>query len=447
MTTQTRGTLRDVLYTLFSYRWLTLLTFVVVAGAGIVFTMLSPRIYEASSKINLAINYERLRITQTEANTRLNVEQMVATEIEILKSWTLLETAMDTMEAHGKLPQGTLSGAVMANLRIEAVRNTTFIEVRYRSSDPDFCRDMVNQLVHSYSEFRQNAGESDDQLSNYEKMIGDIDQRIEESESELSEYNADRDIAILSAQQGQELDQIGKLRSGLLERELSLAQENARLQSMQEVERNFDPVKIQPDLLVANGPLQSMFNAYNELYRDRLMKSSMYTPENPEMKVLDQRLGQMKAELKTLYATSITGQRQKLALLESEKAMLQQQLVNATQRKRELSRASSRQAILQKKLDDLQSVRTVINQKLEETRILSVSADRMEIQQISPAQRPMQPIKPKVLFNTVASLLLGLVLAFSLPFYLQVMDSRVHTDMDVFKSTGLHTLSVVRLYK
>ncbi|MCB1048834.1 MAG: hypothetical protein KDC10_16705, partial [Calditrichaeota bacterium] len=87
------------------------------------------------------------------------------------------------------------------------------------------------------------------------------------------------------------------------------------------------------------------------------------------------------------------------------------------------------------------------NQKLEETRILSVSADRMEIQQISPAQRPMQPIKPKVLFNTVASLLLGLVLAFSLPFYLQVMDSRVHTDMDVFKSTGLHTLSVVRLYK
>ncbi|MCB1048037.1 MAG: hypothetical protein KDC10_12630, partial [Calditrichaeota bacterium] len=312
MTTQTRGTLRDVLYTLFSYRWLTLLTFVVVAGAGIVFTMLSPRIYEASSKINLAINYERLRITQTEANTRLNVEQMVATEIEILKSWTLLETAMDTLEAHGKLPRGTLSGAVMANLRIEAVRNTTFIEVRYRSSDPDFCRDMVNQLVHSYSEFRQNAGESDDQLGNYEKMIGDIDQRIEESESELSEYNADRDIAILSAQQGQELDQIGKLRSGLLERELSLAQENARLQSMQDVERNFDPVKIQPDLLVANGPLQSMFNAYNELYRDRLMKSSMYTPENPEMKVLDQRLGQMKAELKTLYATSITGQRQKL---------------------------------------------------------------------------------------------------------------------------------------
>jgi hypothetical protein len=88
-----------------------------------------------------------------------------------------------------------------------------------------------------------------------------------------------------------------------------------------------------------------------------------------------------------------------------------------------------------KKLDDLQSVRTVINQKLEETRILSVGADRMEVQQIAPAQLPLQPIRPKVCSIWWPASCWDWCFPFSLPFYLQVMDSRIHTDMDLFKST------------
>jgi uncharacterized protein involved in exopolysaccharide biosynthesis len=275
MTTQTRGTLRDVLYTLFSYRWLVLTTFIVVAGAGIVYTMLSPRVYEASSKINLSINYERLRITQTEANTRLNVEQMVATEIEILKSWTLLEMAMDTLRSQGILPAGTSTGRVMADLRIEPVRNTTFIEVRYRSSSAEAAQALVNELISSYTVYRKGSGDSNNEVATYETMISDIDARIEEAETELSEYNADRDIAILSAQQGQELNQISKLREGLLERELQLAQEQARLKAMLDVEKDFKPARIQPDVVAQNSQLSSMLNAYNELYREKLMKSAL----------------------------------------------------------------------------------------------------------------------------------------------------------------------------
>lgn len=447
MTTQTRGTLRDVLYTLFSYRLLVVLTFLAVAGTGIVYTMLSPRVYEASSKINLAINYERLRITQTEANTRLNVEQLVATEIEMLKSWTLLEMAIDTLRSRGILPAGTGTGQVIANLRIEPVRNTTFIEVRYRSSHPEAAQALVNELIRAYTTYRRASGSGNDQVGTYETMIADYDARIEEAENELSEYNADRDIAILSAQQGQELNQITKLREGLLERDLQYAQEQARLKAMQEVDRDFRPARIQPDIVSQNTQLAGMLSAYNELYREKLQKGSLYTATNPEMVQLGERLKQLEQELHTLYTTAVDGQRQRLQMIQGEREMLREQLNGSTERKRDLSRASSRQAILQKKLDDLQSVRTVINQKLEETRILSVGADRMEVQQIAPAQRPQQPIKPKVLFNLVASVVLGAVLAFSLPFYLQVMDSRIHTDMDLFKSTGLHTLGVVRLYK
>jgi septal ring factor EnvC (AmiA/AmiB activator) len=50
------------------------------------------------------------------------------------------------------------------------------------------------------------------------------------------------------------------------------------------------------------------------------------TPGNTEMKTLDERLEQLRAELRTLYSTAVDGQRQRLALIQSERGMLTEQL-------------------------------------------------------------------------------------------------------------------------
>ncbi len=447
MENQTRGTLRDVLYTLFRYQWLFLGVFVLVAGAGIVYTKLSPRVYEASSKIYLTMNYERIRLTQSEVNTRLNVEQLVATEIEVLKSWTLLDKALEMMEEAGLGDPAIDRNSVMASFRIQPVRNTTFIEVRFRHTSPAFARDMVNHLIRAYEEFRQVNRSRDNQVETYADMIENIDLRIVEAEEELTSFNEVRDISSLDAQQDQELDQIGRMRTSLLQKDLDYATQLTRLEAMRRVQQDFSPARIQPEVLERNSQLNAMLQTFNTRYQERLVRSAQLTPDNPEMLMLDDNLAQLEEELERLYDASVDAQVQYLETLDAERELIRAQMRQSSDRKRELSRAGSQQSILQKKLQDLQNVRTVINQKLEESRIRSIGADRLQIQQIAPALLPNNPVKPKVLFNYMASLVLALVLAGSLPFYLQAMDSRINTDTDLYRTTGLPTLSVVRLKK
>ena len=149
-----------------------------IAGAISVLVWLSPRKYEAELK--LFVRRERVEALVTAGGgapgPRLEVsESDVSSEIELFKSRTLLEKAV---ERCGLLPAGgstqvdkrrLVAQAVQDlgnDLRVNPIKKTNLISVKYTANDPDRGAGVLNTIADLYLE-QHSAVHHSPELSNF----------------------------------------------------------------------------------------------------------------------------------------------------------------------------------------------------------------------------------------------------------------------------------------
>ena len=93
----------------------------------------------------------------------------------------------------------------------------------------------------------------------------------------------------------------------------------------------------------------------------------------------------------------------------------------------------------------LEASSTTMLSSLEELRLAEVQS-RDDIVLVTPAQVPTDPIRPRVLYNTLLAAMVGAMLGLGAAFLLEYLDDTVKTPEDVRQVTGLTTLGgVVKL--
>jgi polysaccharide biosynthesis transport protein len=438
-----RPTLRDLLFTIFCYRWVALASFLLVLVAGMTLTVRTPKIYEAKTRVFVGADMRQLKLNQTDTSPRVTIEQLIATEAEISRSLKVIEAAIAASghDSHGRTPKATV---VMAGLQVLPVRNTSLFEFKLQYPDPDYAAHLVNQIVLAYLERRQEASQREEEAAQYVALLADINARIDSVETAMQDFQRTHDISRLDTQINSELSRKAMLDNSRIVIEQSILQMSQDAAVLGRLLQEFHPERIPADLAERNRQLRGWMDEYLAAQRERIHQESLLRKGTIELQRLESRISEFQEMLRTQVVLHYDLKQRELDAKRSELAMVQREIGAIEIRNRELADANSRSDNLNQQLSDLRSIRTVLVRQLEETRMRSAESGNVRVEQVDRAIPPQSPIKPNVPFNVLITLLMAIVAGFSLPLYLQVMSSALRHDYEVVRATDLQVLCNVR---
>jgi uncharacterized protein involved in exopolysaccharide biosynthesis len=438
-----RPTLRDILFTMFRYRITFLLTFSLVMTIGILVTTNTPRLYEAKTRVYIGTEVKQLRLNQSDQTLKVSLEELVATEVELIKSLPVIEKALQSTgpDNTGRSPS---IDQIVSDLRVLPVRITTLIELRLQYPDRDYAIRLLDTIVSTYLDHRKLQTTEGNEQEHYQALLKDINDRISVTETDLQTFGAVHSITDITTQHQRDLDRIAVLSNSRIDLERNLLSLRHQERVLDSLRVRFAPERIPASILNEDPQLRSWVQEYAELSQKRLASSSELAKGAPALIHMDSQLSALTDHLQAQIALAASMRSQELSVKESELRLLDREITTLGTRDRELAGSSGEFASLEQQLEDLRSVRTVLTRQVEETRIRTADPGNVRVEQVERSQSPARPIKPNTLFNLTASFVLALVLGTSLPFYKQAVGGTLFHDYEVQRFTGLPVLCSVR---
>lgn len=239
-------TLRDVLLVLFRQGRFIAITFsvvfVVVFGYG-----LMSRSYESHLKVMVRrgrvdpvvtaqasppVAYNRDEIPEAALNTEAELirdddllrQVVLATNLHnrggLFSSWRQRDLEKRVAEAAGKLARA---------LKVEPVRKTNLINVRYASGDPQVAAAVLRELAKGYVEKHTQAQRPSGESTFFAQQTMGFESRLQRAESELSEFTRSTGVVQGAVQRDIALQRLGDTQAADRQLRLSVAETEERL--------------------------------------------------------------------------------------------------------------------------------------------------------------------------------------------------------------------------
>lgn len=438
-----RPSLRDTLVTLFRFKWTFVISFSTILAMGILATVMTERVYEAKTRVYIGTDVKQVKLNQSDQTLRVGLEELVATEVELIKSIPIVEKAIQDT---GPDPSGSFPSIdeVLDGLRILPVRITSLIELRLQYRDRAYAIRLLDSIVAAYLAKRRMQGMDTEEARHYQELLDDISARISETESRLRAFGESHSITDITTQSQRDLDRISSLSISRVDLERALLGMRREAEMLDSLRTDFAPENIPSVLLNRDPQLLAWVQEHARLTQHRIQLSAELAPGAGPLGRADWQLSALADHIRSQIDRNARMARQDVSVKQAELDLLNREIGSLQSSNRALAGSAGEFTSLEQQLEDLRSVRTVLTRQLEETRIRMVDPGSLRVEQVEKSQSFPSPIKPNTLFNMTASLVLALLLAISLPFYKQAVGGTLFHDSEVQKTTGLPVLCSVR---
>jgi uncharacterized protein involved in exopolysaccharide biosynthesis len=129
-------------------------------------------------------------------------------------------------------------------------------------------------------------------------------------------------------------------------------------------------------------------------------------------------------------------------VLRQRESELRQAVAQQKTRVLELNRARDELGVLLKDLDSAQRAFDAASIRFSQTRI-EAQSEQSDISVLNPAVAPTEPAGPRVLLNTLISVLLGTIIGVGLALLLELLNRPVRSSSDVRDLLGIPVLGTV----
>jgi uncharacterized protein involved in exopolysaccharide biosynthesis len=151
-----RSSLRDFLHVVFKRKNQILLFFIVTVCTVAIGTFVVKPTYEAKTQVLVKIGRENLYVPPGGGNSpiiNLNRDNQINSEIELLKSRTLVEQVVESLGSENIYKNIDYKDAVLTlqkKLSIEGIKKSDVIAVSFKHKDPEMAALVVNTLAKAY---------------------------------------------------------------------------------------------------------------------------------------------------------------------------------------------------------------------------------------------------------------------------------------------------------
>jgi uncharacterized protein involved in exopolysaccharide biosynthesis len=444
-------TLRDFLTVLFKQKHI-ITTFFVAAMATVVIGLIVKRpTYEASAAILVKRTRAEVPIspTRTDAVIVQLSEEELNSEVEILRSRSLVESALEKLGAPPGRPPGLLARAkgsikralgmpvlsdferqvvlLEQRLSFRLVPRSNIIEIGFRSPSPERAAEVVSALVDGYLTYRVEVHQAKQAASFFDAQTETAERQLTAAETALEEYTQAQSVSMPHEEQIQlALEKLDQFERALAEAYVDVQRDENRVTALQErlsgvPERlptahrlNQDPETEQlranlVELRLERDDLLTRFSPTNVFVRDldariQLAEERLGEAEQRVGDINRTELNEVHQELKSQLLTAqagLAGARARYDALRVQVEAFQTELNNLNEKSFDLTR-------LIREATAAEQAYLLYRQKRDEARV-SQAMDQQNMVNVSIAREPRPPLTPAG-FSKLGLLVSALVL-------------------------------------
>lgn len=494
-----RYSLRDLLNVVFRRRILIMVFAASVFALALVFTLSAKQSYLVTA--TLLVNKARAEVPLAPTESAQLIisqlsEQDLNSEIEILKSRSLIEEVLKNLEVDESMrPKIGVVGAVKGvvkrllgrpdlsyfdvlvlhlqeKLEITPIRKSNVIRVAYRSQDPEWAHRVVETLIERYLDRRAQMYQSPQAVEFFERQMEAAEERLRADELSLEQYVDNASITMVRGPQG--TDSLAAQKALIMQRlatlEGDLGDAEVEYQAkLREATSLRERLEREPDRIASSNRLNQ--DAASEeieralaalrLERDRLLQdfkpdSRFVRDVETQIALAEQRLAEIRSSV-GVGGTEMNPVHQQLksellrveAGLEGTSARvvsLSRQVVEERLRLEDLNGRAFKLENLSRQAQVSEEDYLLYRKKFEEARI-SAAMDQQKLINVAVAQPAQVPLKPEsqgMLMRLLAGLAFGVFggmgLAFAIEFHI---DRSFSTGEDVERGLGIPHLASI----
>lgn len=329
-------------------------------------------------------------------------------------------------------------GRVMSNLSVTLIPNTSLLSVSFTDQNPDYARDIANQVVQSFIDQRvdqssQTSGQAKDFI---QEQVLQVKEKLQASEKELVDYAKTAGITVTGDEKsliGDSLSEINKALSTAVQESLDYG----RLVQQIDAGRgaSIEQVLESKGLDTIRGRLAELSGQYQE-------KLALYKPGFPEMRQLQSQIRELQNQINqgVLAITDsirlkyqetqgkVADLRKKLAELEADQAAYQDKNIKYTILKREVDSNRAQ----------YDSLITKLNEVAVGSELKSQNASILDL-----AIVPRFPVSPRLSLNLAIGLVLSLAIAGVVIYILELLNNRFTNPEQIERDLGLSILGIL----
>ena len=441
-------TLKQYLRIVWARKWLVLALFIVVAAAGIAFTLLLPKQYTAETSMVVELRIDPALGALAPA---LAAPSYMATQVEILKSERVASRVVKMLgverspaavqqwrdETKAKIPLDRyFANLLQRGLSVEPSRGSNVLNISFSARDPIFAQAAANAFAQAYMDIsvelrvapaKQSAVFLDDQTKA-------LRTNLEQAQSRLSKFQQEKGIVVSDERLDQE-----NARYSALVAQLAMAQ--AERVDTSTRQRN-SGTETSPDVL-QSAAVQGL-KAQLAAAQTRLTEISAIVGKNHPSRVqLEAQIGEIKSQLAT-EVRRVSGSASTMNRGSTQKIDELQALVDA-QKKQVLSMRSDRDqiAVYQRDVEAAQRAYDAVTGRVGLLTMESQN-NQANARLLSPAVEPLEPSRPKVMAGVAGSILGGLAAGILFALVLERRDRRGRDPEDRMAIPGVPVVGVLR---
>ena len=486
--------LSDYLRVLYKRRWVAMAGFLVVFISGVMGTVRTVPIYEASTQLIIEKDARRATSLDTVLQDQESWYQddFYPTQYRILQSRTLaLRTARALQDAapevappppglsfsisglvsaafsavgslaspappvrpteEGGESAGALESAATAALAnrllggivVTPVRNSRLVDVKFRSPDPVFAATVANTIAAQYIaqslDFRQAATTQAGTFLT--RQLEEQRLLVEESERRLQQYKEQNDAGSVDANQNIVVQKLNAINQELVQARIQRMDREATYNTLIELRQQGEPLDAFPAVM-ASEVVQRLKAAIAAKESERARMSATFGPAYQPMQTLVRQIEAERAELDAEIDKVVGSIHAEFLAARAREEGLQRSL-NAQQRESVgLDRKMLDYAALEREAISNRQLYEMLLMRTKETGAAS-EFQGTNIQVLDRAEVPSYPVLPRTERDLLVAALGGLLLAFGLVFGFEYLDSRIKTPDEVKTHLGLPFLGMI----
>ncbi|MDZ7267812.1 MAG: hypothetical protein ONB48_15675 [candidate division KSB1 bacterium] len=479
--------LRDLGVLIYRRRKLALLVFAGIFLTVGAVTMMMPSVYVARARVMLKKERASTIISPNEAadtDTRPTIsENMLNSEIEILKSTTLLRSVVTTEGLYKRLVQpeavAILDSALVVELAVAAFSKTlecqvvpksNIIEISCESEDPRLAAQLVNELCRQYVDRHLEVHESRGVYSFFQHQAQALQDTLQAIAAQLRQFEIENNLIAPEKQRELLLQKIADY-EGQLNAVRAGAQAAERQVSFLEQQLANEPERIHARKQRASATvleamkreLAELQVKYDVLRQERAGSRGAAAPNSSLARSLQARIAQLEeaiqAEQQAAPPTAVAEISNTVLQLSSDLTRARMNLVGYRAQEEELQKAIAQQRTLlagleratlthealQRQLHLHENNYLLYAKKQEEARI-SEALDREKVANVSiidPASVPLTAVRPNRKVNLALGLVLALVVSLGTALTAGYFDSLIRNRNDLERQLNVPVLVTI----
>ncbi|MHC4600550.1 MAG: GumC family protein [Planctomycetota bacterium] len=431
--------LRDYLRIVLKHLWVIIVFFVVVVVAVAIHTFRQPKVYQATSRINIRREVPELSQLQTLWNFYSTQQEYMETQYKIIASRKIARKAYLKLKLGDATPPAV--EAFRKGIIVEPVKDTFLVDVSYEGTDPRAIADYVNMIVDVYidSHDLEKRSQSIEAENTIKQSMPKNLENLNKAERNLREFQEKNNLlsfeeskARLNRNLDNIVDEVQKLEKDLLDFEVK--------------KRRIEQANGEKDLLSLDFVQQSRL--VNELkiqisnLNEQFIEIKPKYKSGQKLEVLKTKIEEKKSELTTEVELLTTGTLERFADVKQklEKRIKSKDEVAAALN--DLERKKFTWDRLQSEVAQRRTIYEEASAKMKEISYGS-SVTMSEITRLDPAQEPKAPVKPKPLLNLTMAAVVGLLGGIGLAFFFEYLDDTIKGPEEVERYLRTPLLGII----